>query len=77
MLYVQINKGEGNESIAKAMGVKPAYIYSLRRTAKNFTAKRLKACVDYLSDLQFNIVKGKIGDESALKNAVLYLIAGA
>ena len=60
--------------MANRLSVKPYAVLNLKKQAKNFTQRRLKEIVDYLEDTHVNILKGKIGDASALKNIVLNLM---
>lgn len=74
LLAVLLSPDVSAEEMANRLSVKPYAVLNLKKQAKNFTQRRLKEIVDYLEDTHVNILKGKIGDASALKNIVLNLM---
>ena len=76
MLHISLNKGMSNEQLAKIFGFKkPGQVYFLKKSADNYSQVRLKAIVDHLHSLQYEIVSGERSESSALYDAVLTLLA--
>lgn len=75
MLHAELNKGMSNEDIAKLLGMKsPGAVYFLRKVSSTYSQMRLKRCVDYLHNLQFDVLSGARNDMSAIHEAVLQLL---
>ncbi len=75
MLHAELNKNLNNEDMAKLLGMKSGAVYYLRKTSSNYSQMRLKRCVDYLHNLQNDVLTGKRNDISAIHEAILGLLA--
>ena len=59
---------------APALGVKAYAVTMGRKAAARYTPVRLKKCVDTLHSVQYDMLTGRIGKDSALHTAVLTLL---
>lgn len=74
MLHAELNKGMSNDELAKLLNMKSGAVYFLRKVSSGYSQMRLKRCVDYLHDLQFDVLSGARNDVSAIHEAVLQLL---
>ena len=74
MLHAELNKTKTNDEVGQMLGMKGGAVYYLRKTSSKYSQVRLKKCVDYLHDLQFDVLSGKRLVVSALQEAVLQLL---
>lgn len=74
MLHAELNKGMSNDDLAKLLGIKSGAVYFLRKVSSNYSQMRLKRCVDYLHDLQFDVLCGSRNETSAIHEAILQLL---
>lgn len=74
MLHAELNKGMSNEDLAKLLGMKSGAVYFLRKVSSSYSQVRLKRCVDYLHDLQFDVLCGARNENSASQEAILQLL---
>lgn len=74
MLHAELNKNLNNDEMAKLLGMKSGAVYYLRKTSSNYSQMRLKKCVDYLHNLQNDVLTGKRNDVSAIHEAILGLL---
>lgn len=74
MLHAELNKGMSNDDLAKLLGMKSGAVYFLRKVSSNYSQVRLKRCVDYLHDLQFDVLCGARNEHSAIHEAILQLL---
>lgn len=75
MLHAELNKNLNNDEMAKLLGMKSGAVYYLRKTSSNYSQIRLKKSVDYLHNLQNDVLTGKRNDISAIHEAILELLA--
>lgn len=75
MLHAELNKNLNNDDMAKLLGMKSGAVYYLRKTSSNYSQMRLKKCVDYLHNLQNDVLTGKRNDIGAIHEAILGLLA--
>ena len=73
LLHISLHKDDTDAALAALFGVKPWAVTIGRRTAGRYTPVRLKKCVDYLHGVQYDILTGRRGKETALHEAVLTL----
>lgn len=74
MLHAELNKSMSNDELAKLLGMKSGAVYFLRKVSSGYSQMRLKRCVDYLHDLQFDVLSGARNDVSAIHEAILQLL---
>lgn len=76
MLHISLNKDRSSEQLAQIFGFKkPGQVYFLKKSADNYSQVRLKSTVDYLHNLQYDIVSGARSESGALREAILELLA--
>ena len=75
MLHAELHKGEPDAEVAALLGIKPGALYHVRRVSGKYSQVRLKNCVDHLHALQFAVLTGRRGEESAMHEAVLTLMS--
>lgn len=75
LLHVGLNKNMPNDDLAKLLGMsKGGAVYYLKQIASGYSQVRLKNCVDYLHELQYQVLSGKRNENSAVHEAVLNLM---
>lgn len=76
LLHVGLNKNMSNDDLAKLLGLaRGGAVYYLKQTSANYSQVRLKKCVDYLHNLQYEVLSGQRNENSAVHEAILQLIA--
>ncbi|MEG1529101.1 MAG: DNA polymerase III subunit delta [Clostridia bacterium] len=75
MLHIELHKNDSAEEIATLLGIKPGAIYHIKKVSSNYSQIRLKKSVDYLHNLQCDILSGRRTETSALNEAVLQLLS--
>ena len=74
LLHISLHKGDSDADLAPALGVKAYAVTMGRKAAARYTPVRLKKCVDTLHSVQYDMLTGRIGKDSALHTAVLTLL---
>ena len=72
--HISLHKGDSDADHAPALGVKAYAVTMGRKAAARYTPVRLKKCVDTLHSVQYDMLTGRIGKDSALHTAVLTLL---
>lgn len=76
LLHVALNKDMSNDELAKHLGLNSAgAVFYLKKASANYTQMKLKKSVDYLHNLQFDVLSGKRNENSAVHEAILNLLS--
>lgn len=73
-LHISLNSSMSNDEIGSYLGMKGGAIYYARQISEKYSQVKLKKCMDYLHNIQFDIVYGKRNEESAVQEAVIAMI---
>lgn len=74
MLHAELHKNDDELDLANMLGISKGALFYLKKVSKNYSQTRLKRCVDFLHQLQYDIFSGQRGDEEAVHEAVLSLL---
>ncbi len=75
MLHAELHKGLSNDELGKLLDMKGGAVYYLRKASSGYSQVRLKRSVDYLHGLQYDVLRGKRAENSALQQAVIELLS--
>lgn len=74
MLHAELNKGLGNDDIGTLLAMSGGAVYHLRRVSSTYSQVRLKKSVDCLHALQYDVLSGRRGENTALQQAMFELL---